>query len=98
MSEFKKLQTFSFPLKGLGAFALRQLRNVDLLWKQQPCVDHNVSILVAHEHAVHSNLAEPANRENAEWRPLPFRRSRKGAVPAGLQTRTQVARAIAGFS
>lgn len=36
------------------------------LWKQQPCIDHDVSVLDSHKHAVHANFPQAANGQHTQ--------------------------------
>ncbi len=40
----------------------------DALWEHEACVEHDVAVVVAHQHAVHADLAQSADRQDAQRR------------------------------
>ena len=41
------------------------------LGEHEPCIDQDVAVAHADEHAVHADLAQPSHRQDAQRRPLP---------------------------
>jgi hypothetical protein len=43
------------------------------LWEHQTSIDHDVTVAHADQHAVHTDLSQTTDRQNAQWRAA-FRR------------------------
>lgn len=46
---------------------------MDLLGKHESCINHDISIIVSNQHAIHANLPKPTDWQDTQWRSIgPF--------------------------
>ena len=46
---------------------------MDLLGKHESCINHDISIIVSNQHAIHANLPKPTDWQHTQWRSIgPF--------------------------